>query len=574
MQSCFAFSYLISFIDLLHSRLLLREIEDFYQHPEAVSFAWLAQLFAMIASSILCSEFWASRPYGNNSGEVSATLAIKQASRYHVISGWAIVASRYRLHISRETLTAFVLYIEYDYFNSPTTHASSYFTFGILMRLMLKMGMHRDPDVHGLPDFEGEMRRRLWATACHMDLTVSFLSGLPSVASSVESDTRMPINIVDDDWWDFELNGVAHLPLPPALPLAQATPLQYALCKGFLMRQFGRTAALSHRIVPPTHDAVMDLESGISHAWDSIPADLKHNPLVKTPSDPPLTIVYRVKLALVFHKTRCVLHRPYLADPSPLSVHDVSRQACLDSALALLNILIEIFDQVTPGGKFHPYGYLLISQSSHDFLLAAMMLYLVLQNEHAGVPDEWRRGVPEQKRKSSDEMMALLHRVRDIWHTTSTKVPKITKPVEIMTGIMAKLAAARQIVKSEPIVYEFDSHHQQPQQPQQHHHQLRHADYQSPPIKTRQHQHQQQHPQQHPQQQSNYTVSLCSEVAPSMGDMCYQSDNMPYQSTAASITATVPPVLQTPPSYSIPMTQLGQVPVTGKPSNLVCVAFC
>ncbi|KAF2680180.1 hypothetical protein K458DRAFT_445398 [Lentithecium fluviatile CBS 122367] len=78
------------------------------------------------------------------------------------------------------------------------------------MALMRSFGMHRDPGILGArcSVFEGEMRRRLWATSMELELQASIDKGTPSVLSSLEYDCTPPRNIMD-----FELHaGMKHLP--------------------------------------------------------------------------------------------------------------------------------------------------------------------------------------------------------------------------------------------------------------------------------------------------------------------------------------------------------------------------
>ncbi|KAF1851013.1 uncharacterized protein K460DRAFT_270862 [Cucurbitaria berberidis CBS 394.84] len=66
---------------------------------------------------------------------------------------------------------------------------------------MRSSGLHRDPSIFGTrcSAYEGEMRRRLWATSMELELQASIDKGLPSVISSLEYDCTSPRNINDAD---------------------------------------------------------------------------------------------------------------------------------------------------------------------------------------------------------------------------------------------------------------------------------------------------------------------------------------------------------------------------------------
>ncbi|KAF2715072.1 hypothetical protein K504DRAFT_445979 [Pleomassaria siparia CBS 279.74] len=69
------------------------------------------------------------------------------------------------------------------------------------MAFMKSSGMHREPSLLGCrcSVFEGEMRRRLWATSLELELQTSIDKGASSVLSSLEYDCAPPRNINDSE---------------------------------------------------------------------------------------------------------------------------------------------------------------------------------------------------------------------------------------------------------------------------------------------------------------------------------------------------------------------------------------
>jgi hypothetical protein len=58
---------------------------------------------------------------------------------------------------------------------------------GLITRLALRMGYHRDPDNYpAISAFEGEMRRRCWAQIGMIDVLISFQLGLPSMVHLID----------------------------------------------------------------------------------------------------------------------------------------------------------------------------------------------------------------------------------------------------------------------------------------------------------------------------------------------------------------------------------------------------
>lgn len=69
----------------------------------------------------------------------------------------------------------------------------------LVFQLAQTMGLHRDGTVFGLKPFETEMRRRLWWQICILDSRPSDHDGFASMVYQSLSDTRLPLNINDED---------------------------------------------------------------------------------------------------------------------------------------------------------------------------------------------------------------------------------------------------------------------------------------------------------------------------------------------------------------------------------------
>ncbi|KAL6721752.1 hypothetical protein ACLMJK_000857 [Lecanora helva] len=70
---------------------------------------------------------------------------------------------------------------------------------GLVIRNAEKLGIHRDGNLLGLSPLETEQRRRLWWQLQHLDLALAVRSGLTPQTLNADWDTKMPLNIEDDD---------------------------------------------------------------------------------------------------------------------------------------------------------------------------------------------------------------------------------------------------------------------------------------------------------------------------------------------------------------------------------------
>ncbi|CAI6333785.1 unnamed protein product [Periconia digitata] len=104
-----------------------------------------------------------------------------------------------------------------------------------LIVFMRSIGMHRDPRILGnrCSAFEGEMRRRLWATAMELELQASIDKGVPSVISDANYDCDPPRNIDDSDL----LPATEHLPLSQPPSNYTSTSFLYHASKSLFLRR-------------------------------------------------------------------------------------------------------------------------------------------------------------------------------------------------------------------------------------------------------------------------------------------------------------------------------------------------
>ena len=99
-------------------------------------------------------------------------------------------------------------------------------------------------------------------------------------------------------------------------------------------------------------------------------------------------LMCRFNLDLLYLKTKTVLHRRYMGMPlSQLSDEEQkfgighSRKTCTDCALRVLRHHHTIYTASQPGGQLESVKWYMGSISTHDFLLAAMIICLELSNQ-------------------------------------------------------------------------------------------------------------------------------------------------------------------------------------------------
>ncbi|PYH43297.1 putative C6 transcription factor [Aspergillus saccharolyticus JOP 1030-1] len=88
----------------------------------------------------------------------------------------------------------------------------------LVLRLAQGLGLHRDGTKFGLKPFDTEMRRRLWWHICLLDIRSSEDHGTDSQINERIYDTRLPLNVNDDD-----LRPDMHEPPPERIGCTEMT---------------------------------------------------------------------------------------------------------------------------------------------------------------------------------------------------------------------------------------------------------------------------------------------------------------------------------------------------------------
>lgn len=366
-----------------------------------------------------------------NDSPVPLDDRIKQ---YRACAGWALVRGRFT-QPTFKTLPAFLLYCESHFLFNRAAQMSCYLLSGVFMRLMLKMGLHRDPSkLANISPYEGEMRRRIWNMGTQLEAIVSFHVGLPSMISAIETDVRLPHNLHDEDL-DEDCDE-----LPKERPHTDWTIMTYPIHKSRLLSVFSQIGRQAHALHSPNYADVLSLDEALTETWRSIPSYMNVRPLADCVGDPPALLIQRFGLGSLYNKSRCVLHRRYLAEPVPKKEHDFSRQQCLEGALTLLEYQRVISDACQPGHLLGQNGWFISSLVIHDYLLAAMVVYLVIQNEHYAAPDSehsWQ--ARDGSSPSKDGLKDMLRRSYNIWSKVAEDTAELNKTADTIGVMLERL---------------------------------------------------------------------------------------------------------------------------------------
>lgn len=353
---------------------------------------------------------------------------------YKSCAGWALVLGKYT-QPTPATLPAFMLFVETNFLFNRAAQMNCYLLSAVNIRILLKMGLHRDPSkLANISVFEGEMRRRIWNMATQLETLVSFHMGLPSMLPSIDSDTEVPRNLQDEDFDE------GFTELPPSRPNTEHTHMMYPIHKTHLMRAFGNIARQAHSLTPTAYPDTLRLDKALQAAWEGLPSFARVRPLDECIGDSPTLLMQRFGLAALYNKGRIVLHRPYLAEPAPKSERDYSRQQCFQAATTLLRNQSIIYEACKVGNLMSQHAWFVSSLSVHDYLSAATVIYIIIQNEnYAANGPGWDWTHPDIKKPSKEELINMLRRSWMIWSDISSDTIELRKTAHTLAAMLARL---------------------------------------------------------------------------------------------------------------------------------------
>ena len=353
---------------ILHGPTFQRHYNQHWADSSKSSIVWIAMLFAMMRLAMLSYGREGDEPpeFRGKCHDLAANFRTQMA---HCL----ITADYTKPHnFIIETL---IFHLHAEYTSNRDAEASVWVLVGMIARLAMRMGYHRDAKLFpNLSPFQGEMRRRVWTFVRSADLLFSFQVALPSMIRIGDSDTELPRNIYDDE---FDEESTA---LPAPRPASEATPISYMIAKGRLSFGFGRVLEEINGVHRNGYDEILKIDRGLRDIYESIPDHLKLRPMTEQTLAPISLIMARFSLATIYHKSQCVLHRRYmrLARNGNRYVH--SRRQCLDSAMSLLNFQAIQHQQSRERGRLRSLRNHVNSLTAHDYLLAATIVCMDLYN--------------------------------------------------------------------------------------------------------------------------------------------------------------------------------------------------
>ncbi|KAJ5895032.1 hypothetical protein N7495_006723 [Penicillium taxi] len=408
----------------IHVPTFRKEYERFWSNPDDMSLTWIGYLYSIINLAVVV-YIRSEEPLPLDMQDPMNTWDVfrKRASQ-------CLVQGNY-LSPGRHKCEAMFLYSMVEFYRNQDAQIGVSHLFGMTIRLAMRMGYHRDPSHYSnLSPWAGEMRRRLWAVLCQLDVLISFQVGLPRTILSSYCDAEPPSNLLDTDF-DESSNK---LPFPR--PIEERTPSSYTKAKSYLMDVFGEIVDLAYTREPASYDKIKTLDRRLDEARKRLPPFFKIRPMAESIGDPSSLIISRYALELLYQKARIVLHRRYMADTQDKYCY--SRNVCLNAAKQTLQHHSEIWIESLTGGQLYTDRFLINSLQNTDFMLSSMVLCLALIQDNEGGSSS-RLEVHEQK-----ELLALVETTYGIFGQKKGRSVDVQRAY-VALGIMLSRVKGTQI---------------------------------------------------------------------------------------------------------------------------------
>jgi hypothetical protein len=437
-------------VHIMHSPTFHQKLRDHWKDPSKTSIIWLGLL-----NAVLCLAMQSYHKIGDEPLEWKGTF-IRASSDF---SNFALtnlgqtldLAAEYRLRAvqclvnsdytksSVYTLETLILYVNGEYSSRWDAEVGLWVIVGMVVRLAIRMGYHRDPSNYpGLTPYQGEMRRRVWMFIRQMDTLFSFQLALPGMIRNSDTDTELPRNIFEDEF------GPDTKELPPARPTTEPTPVSYMITKGQISWEFGAILEEINAVSgkPVSYDDILKRDNRLRELKNDMAPHLRLRPIEECTHDPAQLLMQRFGLEIMWQKTVCVLHRKYLARARQNSRYAHSRRACVDASMEILRCQAQLHRESQPGGRMRTMKWFISSLTNHDYLLGAMVVCLDLHYDMMVESMEERPAnydpyfwTPSQRA----EMFQALETSQSLWNEASDTSIEAYKASNIIGIVLKKL---------------------------------------------------------------------------------------------------------------------------------------
>jgi hypothetical protein len=423
-------------VHIIHGPSFQKQYDAHWLNPSETSVVWLGMCFAMMTLALQSYHRAGDEPPEYRG------KALELSHDFRRLTAQCLLLADITQPIA-QILETLVLHVQAEYGRSRDAEPGVLLMVSLCVRLAMRMGYHRDPAPHPqITPFQGEIRRRVWTFVRQCDLLISFQFGLPAMIRTDHIDTETPRNVYDDELHEDIKQ------LPPSRPNFEATPMSYMIAKSKMTFLFGRIVERTGSITnPPGYDETMKFDQELREARSTHPPLLQMRSFQESARDPANLIMQRLGLEMVYLRSLFVLHRRFIARGRENPRYAYSRRTCIDASMELLNHQATLHRESQPGGRLRSVKWYISSLTTHDFLLAAMLVCLDLYHQaeaerkgrSANSPASPNEEIYYEDRR--DEMLKAVEHCITIWDAVREQSMEAYKASVSLRVMFEKLKA-------------------------------------------------------------------------------------------------------------------------------------
>ncbi|MCJ1310446.1 hypothetical protein MMC25_004110 [Agyrium rufum] len=380
---------------------------------------WVALLFSILS----ISEFLQLSEPGISIG--STVEPVSMLETYRILTVQCLLVGKYLIS-TKYTLETLCLYFFIEQNSTTDIIAENWYLVGVIVRVAMHMGLHRDPShwPHIRP-LHAEIRRRLWLVFYQIDFFTSAHNGLPRIIKDSQCDSRAPLHLFEDD-----LNPEL-ITMPPERPSTEPSEIFYLLQRNVLVKIAAEIYDTTEGSAPSCATIAI-LSQKLEKIVATIPAWLRHKPIEEAISDKPVIILNRIFLDMILQKAIYLLHRRSFVKSSDDEESAKSNDQCINAALAILHHQRSMTEETRPGGLLAGSRWKVTTALNHEFLQATMMLCFALSRLHEGS----LVAVTSRALLRRDEMLQALRAAKDIWEMILEESMEAQRAVQTITVVL------------------------------------------------------------------------------------------------------------------------------------------
>ncbi|KAK7907956.1 hypothetical protein PG985_015259 [Apiospora marii] len=407
---------------IVHSGEFLTMYKRFWDDPSSVPITWISMLFSMF-----CIASRAQHAVGLSRDQLAKEkgLTSESTSVYREKAVQALMLGQYTKG-GPFVVEALLAYFTVEHFTSIDAQIESWLILSVTVNIAMRQGYHRDPrHFPQLSPYEGEVRRRIWATLYQVDLGISVQMGMPKLIRDNVSDTQLPGNYKDTD---FD-SAAAQLPAPR--PETEMTPLLYTISKTRLMRVIGMIMEHVTEVQTPSYEEVLRIDAILDEVYTNLPKVFRWEGMSESILSSTAVVSQKFFLQTMYQKGKLLLHRKYIPSQGQQQgpeKYEYSQGRALEAGLAILRLHHIVVEESKPTGQLYSSQFLFNSLVSHDLFAGALAVCFYLQHHRNSMETE---KLQEAKR--------LLRRSQGLWIEASSTSSEAAKAAEALRIFLNRL---------------------------------------------------------------------------------------------------------------------------------------